>query len=245
MDSNPTLPLDFCPFQTKDESLFKIWGEWFGEDPDNEYDNKTGELFITIIFRNKSHLTMYEKKTEVVSVHFQKSNITLLNTPNSFWSFDPQTRRGIIFDTYAWMWVAPPDLRIGKNITIFNYQFRVTEQVGYYYNGTLRQTMRTIYTRNRTLSNEDHREIVYQLQYDLQSGHILYYYVSSNTFSSNGSLSTSEYYTIALNRTTIDLDKIYGIISSNRAILNTFILVSPLLFCVFFLVTYFIWKKRL
>lgn len=244
MDSDLILPLDFCPFQTKDESLFKIWGEWFGKDPDIEYGNKTGEFFISIIFRNKSHLTMYEKKTEVASVHLQKSNITLLNTPDSFWSFDPQTRRGIVFDTYAWMWVAPPDLQIGRNITIFNYQFRVTEQISYFYNGTLRQTMMTIFTRNRTLSNEDHREIVYQLQYDLQSGHILYYNVSSNTVSSNGSLSNSEYYTIALNRTTIDLDKIYGIISSNRAKFDTFIIVSPVLFGVFFHVTYFFWKKR-
>jgi hypothetical protein len=215
MDSDLVQSLDFCPFQTEDELLFKIWGEWAGKDPSREHGNKTGELFISIIFRNKSLLRMYEKKTEVIKGQFQSSDVFLSNNPESFWSFDPKTRHGIVYDTYAWMWVAPPYMQIGRNVTIFNYPFHVTEQLEYLFNGTLHPTMKLVYVRNNILKNGDTNKIEFQFQYNLRSGHVMYYYVSSNTFYSNGSLYNSEYYTISLNRTTVDLgNQIFYLFSS-------------------------------
>ncbi|MFX0184759.1 MAG: hypothetical protein ACFE95_16875 [Candidatus Hodarchaeota archaeon] len=244
MDSDLVQSLDFCPFQTDDELLFKIWGEWAGKDPTLVHGNKTGELFISIIFRNESLLRMYEKKTELIVGQLESSNVSLSNNPESFWSFDPITRHGIFLDTYAWMWVASPDMQIGRNVTIFNYPFQATEQLEYLFNGTLYKTIKMVYVKNIVLKNGDLRIIEFQFLYALQSGHVMHYYASSNTFYANGSLYNSEYYTISLNRTTVDLDKIYGTIPPKVQFFTLF-LVSSFFLGTITLITLLIWKKRL
>ena len=202
--------LEFCPFQTGDTSIFSIWGEWEGQHQDQNFGNVSGELSITANFRNNSLLIIYEEKHEIISGIMNSSDIYWRNNPNSYWSFSPKTRQGITLDTYAWMWVAPPDLQIDKNVTIFNYPFLVVREVDFPFNGSLRSTMQMIYAKNTTFEAGENRLNEIHFLFDIQSGHIMYYFVQTQSRYNNGTLFDYGFYSISLNKTTIDLDRSYG-----------------------------------
>ncbi len=210
MNEDTTSSLAFCPFQTGDTSIFTIWGEWKGENPAQTSGNISGELFIKANFRNESLLIIYEQKQEIISGIINNSNICWPNNPDSYWSYNPKTRHGIVLDTYAWMWVAPPDLQIDTNITIFNYPFLVVRKVDFPFNGSLRPTMLIIYATNSTFETGEYRLNEIHFQFDLQSGLMMYYLIQTNAYFGDGTLYDSGFYSISLNRTTIDLDTTYG-----------------------------------
>ncbi len=210
MKEDTTASLAFCPFQTGDKSIFLIWGEWKGENSTQTNGNISGKLSITANFRNESLIIIYEQKQEIISGIINNSDIFWPNNPASYWSYNPKTRQGVVLDIYAWMWVAPPDLQIDTNVTIFNYPFLVVQMEDFPFNGSLRPTMHIVYAKNNTYETGEYRLTEIHFQFDIQSGHMMYYLVQTNAYYSDGTLYDSGFYSISLNQTTIDLDATYG-----------------------------------
>ncbi|MHA1237429.1 MAG: hypothetical protein ACTSQ9_07210, partial [Candidatus Hodarchaeales archaeon] len=53
------LKIDGCPYQTGDECLFTIEGDWVGNDPETSYENfsqgtLTGNLSLAFLLRNRT-----------------------------------------------------------------------------------------------------------------------------------------------------------------------------------------------
>jgi hypothetical protein len=83
------LEVDECPFQTGDEVVFNIEGDWIGNDlktshGDFSQGSLTVNLTLDFIIRNKTHLIMYEEKFETICGEFNDTNVCLYNNPNSF-----------------------------------------------------------------------------------------------------------------------------------------------------------------
>ena len=202
--------IEKCPFQTGDECLFTIEGGWIGNDPETSYENftqgtLTGNLSLAFLQRNRTHLILYEEKFEIICGEFNDTNVCLYNNPNSFWQFNPMTRESLLLSTYAWMWIAPDDLQLGKYVTIFNYQFYISERTGLVFDNEERSCYLVTYEKESILPKGETRVFTIDFYFDRFTGHVIEYLVTTDTYDQNDILIDSGNYKMILISTSVDL----------------------------------------
>ncbi len=204
------LKVDGCPFQTGDEVVFTIEGDWIGNDPETSHGSfsrgtLTGNLTLAFLLRNRTHLIMYEEKFEIIRGEFNDTFVFLYNNPNSFWQFDPLTRESLLRSTYAWMWITPNDLQLGKYVTIFNYQFFISEQMDITFENEERICYLASYEKESILPKGETRVFTINFYFDSLTGHVIEYFVTTSTYDQNDVLTDSGNYKLNLISTSVDL----------------------------------------
>ena len=137
---------------------------------------------------------MYEEKFEIISGDFNDTNVYLYNNPNSFWHFDPLTRKSFLLPTYAWMWITPNDLQLGKYVTIINYQFYISEQKDIIFENEGRSCYLAFYKKDRILPEGGTRVFTINFYFDKLTGHVIEYLVTTDTHDQNDVLIDSGFH---------------------------------------------------
>ncbi len=204
------LKIDGCPYQTGDECLFTIEGDWLGNDPETSHGNftqgtLTGNLSLAFLLRNRTHLIMFEEKFETICGEFNDTNVCLYNNPNSFWHFNPQTRESLLLSTYAWMWITPNNLQLDKYVTIFNYQFQISEQKDIIFENEEYRCYLATYEKESILPKGETRIFSISFYFDKLTGHVIEYLVTTDTYDQNDVLIDSGNYKMNLVSTSVNL----------------------------------------